>query len=121
MLYELIGIARAGNINEVKEIVLSSGQLVLRNGGIIRSIANWGVFSLPRPLSRHQALHTRGHYFVLRFDGSIQTHDAVRNTLKLDPRMIRTAFVRLGGPHNTKLEQTARFGEIMWSQAYERS
>lgn len=111
--------ARPGNINEVKEIVLTSGQLVLRNGGVIRSIANWGVFSLPRPLSAHQARHTRGHYFVMRFDGSATAQNAVRTTLALDPRMIRTAFVRLGD--DRKLENTARFGEILWSQAYERS
>ncbi|CAK7205341.1 hypothetical protein SEUCBS139899_008111 [Sporothrix eucalyptigena] len=119
MLYELIGIARPGNINEVREIVMSSGQLVLRNGGVIRSIANWGVFSLPTAITKHQARHFRGHYFVMRFDGSAKTHDAVRNTLKLDPRMIRTAFVKLGNERS--LQNMARFGEVMWTQAYERS
>lgn len=111
--------ARPGNITEVKDIVLSSGQLVLRNGGVIRSIANWGVFSLPRPLTRHQARHTRGHYFVMRFDGSAAAQNAVRTTLALDPRMLRTAFVRLG--NDKKLENSAQFGEILWSAAYDRS
>ncbi|KAL1895620.1 hypothetical protein Sste5346_005089 [Sporothrix stenoceras] len=119
MLYELIGIARPGHLQEVRDIVLTSGQQILRNGGVIRSIANWGVFSLPAPLSAHQARHTRGHYFVMRFDCSVAAHDAVRNTLKLDPRMLRTGVVRLGD--DRKLENTARFGEILWSQAFERN
>lgn len=92
---------------------------MLRNGGVIRAIANWGVFSLPRPIAQHQALHTRGHYFVMRFDSSSAAHDVVRSTLALDPRVIRSAFVRLGD--DTRLENTSRFGEILWSQAFDRS
>ncbi|KAM7190992.1 Ribosomal protein S6 [Naviculisporaceae sp. PSN 640] len=112
MLYETIGIVRPGNLAEVKEIVLTAGQLVLRNGGVIRDIKNWGVFSLPRPVSKHQARHLKGHYFVMRYDCGIKTHEEVRKTLAVDPRMIRAANVKLG---DGKLTTLSKFGEIPWN------
>ena len=112
--------ARPGNIGEVRDIVLSIGQTVLRSGGVVRSIANWGVFSLPRSVTAHQKTHVRGHYFVMRFDSTSATQTTMRNTLKLDPRMVRSAFVRLAGADG-KLENTAKFGEVMWSQATGRA
>ncbi|KAK3374581.1 putative ribosomal protein [Podospora didyma] len=109
MLYEMIGIARQGSLAEVKEIVLTAGQLILRQGGVIRDVKNWGVFMLPRSISRHQVRHTRGHYFVLRYDASIKTHQSVKSTLDIDPRVIRAAGVKLG---DGKLETISRFGPI---------
>ncbi|KAK1751496.1 ribosomal protein S6 [Echria macrotheca] len=111
MLYETIGIARVGNIAEVKEMVLSAGQLILRNGGIIRDIQNWGVFRLPKPVSRHQVRHNKGHYFVMRYDAAATTNEKVRQTLGVDPRIIRTANVKLG---DGKLERLSQFGKVPW-------
>jgi ribosomal protein S6 len=85
--------------------------MVLRNGGVVRGVANWGVFSLPRAISKHQTRHTRGHYFLMRYDASVGTHDEVRSNLRLDPRIIRSAHVKLG---DGKLETTARFGDVKW-------
>ncbi|KJZ72087.1 hypothetical protein HIM_08542 [Hirsutella minnesotensis 3608] len=110
MLYELIGIVRP-NLAEAKEIALTVGSLVLRNGGVVRGIANWGVFALPKPVSVHQMKHTHGYYFVMRYDSSSNVHDTVRRTLRLEPRMIRTAHVKLG---DGKLETMSRFGEPAW-------
>jgi len=67
---------------------------------------------LPRPVSKHQARHTRGHYFVMRYDSGIKTHNEVRNTLAIDPRMIRAANVKLG---DGKLATLSKFGQIPWS------
>ncbi|KAK1778766.1 ribosomal protein S6 [Copromyces sp. CBS 386.78] len=111
MLYETIGIVRPGNIAEVKELVLTAGKLILNQGGVIRDIKNWGTFLLPRPVSTNQQRHTRGHYFVMRYDSSIATHEEVRRTMKADPRVIRTANVKLG---DGKLETLSRFGAIPW-------
>ncbi|KAI1456716.1 ribosomal protein S6 [Annulohypoxylon moriforme] len=111
MLYELIGIARPGNLAEVKEIVLTAGQLILQQKGVIRGISNWGVFLLPKPASVHQMRHHQGHYFAMRFDSSVATQDAVRNMLALDPRMIRHSSVKLG---DGKLETMSRFGAPQW-------
>ncbi|KAK3986957.1 ribosomal protein S6 [Cladorrhinum sp. PSN332] len=113
MLYETIGIIRhnPSNLAEVKEIVLAAGQMILQRGGVIRDIANWGVFALPRAVSKNQQRHTRGHYFVMRYDCGIQANEAVRQTLSIDPRVIRATNVKLG---DGKLERLSRFGKIEW-------
>ncbi|ROV94667.1 hypothetical protein VSDG_06174 [Cytospora chrysosperma] len=111
MLYEMIGIVRPGNMSEVKEIVLAAGQLVLRQGGVIRSVDNWGVFALPRTISKAQQLHHNGHYFCMRYDASTATQNAVKNTMSLDPRVIRSTSVKLG---DNKLETLSKFGQINW-------
>ncbi|PNY24166.1 37S ribosomal protein Mrp17 [Tolypocladium capitatum] len=111
MLYELIAIVRPGNLSEVKEIAQTVGSLVLRNGGVVRGLANWGVFSLPKPVSVHQMKHTHGHYFVMRYDASTKVHHDLRSTLRLEPRMIRSAHVKLG---DGKLETLSRFGAPKW-------
>ncbi|CAJ2506799.1 Uu.00g079850.m01.CDS01 [Anthostomella pinea] len=114
MLYELIGIVRpSGNLGEVKEIVLTAGQLILQQNGVIRGLSNWGVFSLPKAVSVHQMRHQKGHYFAMRFDASVGTQEAVRNMLRLDPRMIRHASVKLG---DGKLGTMSRFGGVDWSR-----
>ncbi|KAH8653703.1 30S ribosomal protein S6 [Xylariales sp. PMI_506] len=107
MLYELIGIVRPGNVAEVKEIVLAAGNLILQNQGVVRGVSNWGVFALPRTLSKHQLQHKRGHYFAMRFDSSSAVQDAVKQVLAKDPRMIRYASTKLG---DGKLGTLSRFG-----------
>ncbi|KAK2604466.1 hypothetical protein N8I77_007395 [Diaporthe amygdali] len=114
MLYEMIGIVRPGNLAEVKEIVLAAGQLVLRNGGVIRSVDNWGVFALPRAVSKAQQLHHNGHYFAMRYDASTEAQGVVRSTMNLDPRVIRSTSVKLG---DGKLESLSRFGQINWANS----
>ncbi|KAK0609712.1 ribosomal protein S6 [Bombardia bombarda] len=111
MLYETIGIVRTGSLAEVKEIVLTAGQLILRQGGVIRNIQNWGVFMLPKAITVSQARHTRGHYFAIRYDSAIKTHEEIRKTLGVDPRVIRTANVKLG---DGKLTTIGKFGAIPW-------
>jgi ribosomal protein S6 len=85
--------------------------MVLNNGGVVRGLSNWGVFALPRPVSVHQMRHTHGHYFVMRYDSSTQTHHELRAALRLEPRMIRSAHVKLG---DGKLETLSRFGAPKW-------
>ncbi|KAI0010212.1 hypothetical protein F4779DRAFT_319213 [Xylariaceae sp. FL0662B] len=96
-------------------IVLGAGQLVLQQKGVIRGMSNWGVFALPKALSVHQMRHTQGHYFAMRFDSSVGTQEAVRNMLRLDPRMIRHSTVKLG---DGKLASTSRFGAIDWNSLH---
>ena len=69
---------------------------VLRSGGVVRGFTNWGSFRLPRPTTKHQARHTDGYHFIMRFDSSAQTQNNIRRTLSLDPRMIRFSVVKLG-------------------------
>jgi len=112
MLYELIAIVRPGNLLEVKELAKTAGSLVLRNGGTIRGIKNWGVFSLPKRTRKHQATYHEGHYFIMRYDASSKTQQDVRTTLGLDPRMIKFSTVKLG---DGKLGSVSKFGgDIPW-------
>ncbi|KAG9248926.1 37S ribosomal protein-like protein Mrp17 [Calycina marina] len=120
MLYEMIAVvrtARAGqpsNLPEVKEIARTAGSLILAQGGTIRGIKNWGVFSLPKKTTKHQLQHSEGHYFVMRYDASSKTQDTVRTTLGLDPRMIKFSTVKLGVG---TLESLSRIGGSMaWSK-----
>lgn len=55
--------------------------------------------------------HKSGHYFVMRYDASAKTHQNMRSTINLDPRVVRTAHVKLG---DGKLESSAKFGAIKW-------
>jgi ribosomal protein S6 len=111
MLYELIAIVRPGSLSEVKEIASTVGTTVLRNGGVVRGLANWGIFALPKPVSAHQLRHTHGHYFAMRYDTSADVHATIRKTLRLEPRMIRSAHVKLG---DGKLDSLSKFGPPKW-------
>ncbi|CRK16275.1 hypothetical protein BN1708_011712, partial [Verticillium longisporum] len=92
-------------------IALTAGQTILRSGGVVRGLANWGVFALPRPITRAQMKHKEGHYFVMRYDASARAHQTMRSTISLDPRVIRSAHVKVG---DGKLSSMARFGAIKW-------
>lgn len=48
----------------------------------------------------------------MRYDCGIKTHEEVRKTLAVDPRMIRAANVKLG---DGKLTTLSKFGEIPWN------
>ncbi|EPE29536.1 Ribosomal protein S6 [Glarea lozoyensis ATCC 20868] len=117
MLYELIAIVRPGNLAEVKEIARTTGSLILRSGGTIRGLNNWGVFSLPKRTRKHQAQHTDGHYFVMRYDASSKIQEDVRTTLGLDPRMIKFTSVKLGDGTLAALSKVS--GDVKWDRREE--
>ncbi|KAL8935700.1 MAG: hypothetical protein Q9211_004565 [Gyalolechia sp. 1 TL-2023] len=93
----MIAVVRPGNIAEVKDIALKAGTVLLQNGGVIRSLTNWGPFLLTKPIKKHQRKHDSGHHFILRFDASPQVQEKVRKTIAIDPRMIRCGVVRMVG------------------------
>jgi small subunit ribosomal protein S6 len=90
----------------------TAGSIVLRSGGTIRGIKNWGVFSLPKKTRKHQAQYTDGHYFIMRYDASSKIQMDVRNTLGLDPRMIKFSTVKLGDGSLESLSKIS--GKIPW-------
>ncbi|KAI9795441.1 MAG: hypothetical protein M1833_007040 [Piccolia ochrophora] len=111
MLYEMIAIVRPGKLTEVKEIAKSAGTIILRSGGVVRGLTNWGPFSLPRRTRVHQATYSQGHYFIMRFDASGKIQSSIKRTLGLDPRMIRFSVVKMGD----KLEKLAEVeGKCTW-------
>ena len=83
---------------------------------MIRSLANWGVFALPRSVSRNQMRHYNGHYFVMRYDAAVATQEQVRRTLGLDPRVVRATSVKLG---DGKLGRVVRYGGVEWGRKEE--
>ena len=74
-----------------------AGVLLLRNGGVIRSLTNWGPFLLTKPVLKHQARQDSGHHFAMRFDASPAVQAMVRKAIAVDPRMIRCGVVRMVG------------------------
>ncbi len=70
--------------------------MVLRAGGVVRGLANWGTFMLPRRVRAHQATHAAAQYFVMRFDARGGAQTELRRVLRLDPRLVRFSVVRLG-------------------------
>jgi len=92
----------------VKDIARTAGSLVLRNGGVVRGLTNWGVFHLPKPRSgpRGGTKHNVGHYFIMRFDSGVETQQLIRRTLGLEPRLLRFNVVKLG----TTLKELSEIG-----------
>ncbi|EHA50562.1 hypothetical protein MCOR27_009312 [Pyricularia oryzae] len=112
MLYEMIAIIRPGKIHEVKEIMQTAGSTILRSGGVIRDMANWGVFMLPRATTYAQARYKKGHYVVMRYDAGVKAQETVSMALRLEPRVIRATSVKLGGG---KLERMAKLNKVPWN------
>ncbi|KAK6333446.1 hypothetical protein TWF718_011257 [Orbilia javanica] len=112
MLYELLGAVRPGSLMEIKEVIKTVGMQVLTNGGIVRGINNWDTTFLPKKIRKHQATHTQGHYFLMRFDCDPATQKIVRETLGVDPRMLKFSVVKMG---QGKLEDISRVrGDADW-------
>jgi small subunit ribosomal protein S6 len=81
---------------------------------VVRGFTNWGTFRLPRPTTKHQAKHTDGHHFIMRFDSSSQVQIDMRRTLGLDPRLIRFGVVKLG----SRLDEIKNVpGHIEWNNS----
>ncbi|KAI9750025.1 MAG: hypothetical protein M1835_001451, partial [Candelina submexicana] len=105
---------RPGSLAEVREIAKTAGVIVLNSGGVVRGIRNWGNFLLPKRTHKHLATHSSGHYFVMRFDSSGPTQEKVRQTLGLDPRMIKFSVVKLGGTLDAIKDIS---GKIEWNRS----
>lgn len=87
---------RPGSIQEVKDLALSASLAILRSGGVVRSLTNWGPFLLTRPFRKHKTKYDTGHHFILRFDCAPEVQRQVRKATAIDPRMIRCGVVRIG-------------------------
>ncbi|MCJ1411262.1 hypothetical protein MMC19_005350 [Ptychographa xylographoides] len=111
---------RPGNVAEIKEIARTTGSLILASNGVVRGITNWGTFLLTKPIRKHQARHSQGHHFVMRFDCAPQTQEAVRTMLGLDPRMIKFGVVRLGDSNGTLDSIKDIKGRFRWNAVEEQ-
>lgn len=99
--------------NTIYRIARNAGVQVIRSGGVVRGITNWGAFRLPKVTTKHQARYTEGHHFIMRFDCSGPVQTSIRRTLGLDPRMINFSVVKLGD----KLEEIKDVeGKVEWNK-----
>jgi small subunit ribosomal protein S6 len=100
----------------IKELVTTCATHVLDNGGVVRSLNNWGTRVLPSRMNRHQQWHTMGEfvarfhlysnlkltscwvcsYWTMHFDTSPRVLHALNRRLRQDPRVIRCTMTKLG-------------------------
>ncbi|KAI9676628.1 MAG: hypothetical protein M1829_002945 [Trizodia sp. TS-e1964] len=116
MLYELIAVVRPGNLREVKEIARTMGTQILASQGVVRGITNWGTSLLPKRTRKHQATYDHGHYFLMRFDCSVEAQNRLRRTLGLDPRMVKFSVVRMADGLATRRGIESVAGQAQWSR-----
>ncbi|CCG83903.1 protein of unknown function [Taphrina deformans PYCC 5710] len=97
VLYELICLTRAQLTDTtVREIAKTAGATVINNGGVVRSIEDWGHRVLPKPIKKYQSKHDEARYFLMRFDTNPRVQKDLSLTIKLDPRVLRHSVVKLG-------------------------
>ncbi|CAD6890154.1 unnamed protein product [Tilletia controversa] len=96
-LYELFCIASSSlESGPLRDLVKSTSQLVLNNGGAVRGMQYWGRRTLPQRTRRHQQYHTDGDYFLLHFDTNPRVLSTLSSRLRADPRVIRWTTLKLG-------------------------
>lgn len=82
--------------NPSSRMARTAGTIILKSGGVIRGITNWGPFLLTKPKVRAQILQDSGHHFIMRYDCSPEANRAVQKTVAIDPRTLRCGVVKLG-------------------------
>ncbi|KAK9318079.1 hypothetical protein V1524DRAFT_390296 [Lipomyces starkeyi] len=100
MLYELVGIARVSTMKEVRDIVRTMGEIIIKTGGVVRRVDWLGRQFLPNVVGKHQQLHFAGHHFTMLFDSSIKTQRDIYELLRVDARMVRVT--RINSAKNLK-------------------
>jgi len=73
-----------------------AGNTILQRNGVIRHIVNLGVLQLPQKIRAFKTSHVDGHYFLLRFYAGPYVIQDIKQSLKLDPRLLRVNVVKLG-------------------------
>ncbi|KAK9463858.1 uncharacterized protein V1516DRAFT_668880 [Lipomyces oligophaga] len=104
MLYEMVGIARAGSMSELRDILRSVGMSIITSGGVVRRVDFMGRQFLPRVTGKYQQLHIAGHHFLVAFDSSPRVQHDILQYLLVDPRMLNISIVNNG----KRLPQLAR-------------
>ncbi|CAL1542691.1 unnamed protein product [Lymnaea stagnalis] len=110
--YELSVILKALQRPELVQVIKRCCTNILDQGGIIRGMENLGLKPLPYRMSNHGQKFTEGNYILIKFDGSTQLPDQLKDIFKRDLDVIRrTVFAEeefvppcLSGP--------CEFGEI---------
>ncbi|ORX81710.1 30S ribosomal protein S6 [Basidiobolus meristosporus CBS 931.73] len=95
--YELVCISRA-RLSEpnLADLLRKTATQVMERGGVVRGFENMGEQALPYRMKRHQTYHSEGRYWLMHFDANPNTLTTMDAKLRVDPRVIRHTFIKLG-------------------------
>jgi ribosomal protein S6 len=79
-----------------ERVCKTAGETILARNGVIRNIVNMGIIQLPSKMKSFGETYYQGHYFLIRFYSSPYVLQDIGKVFKLDPRLIRYHFVKLG-------------------------
>jgi len=118
-LYELLVInTHFREFVHIKDLVQTTATHVMNNGGVVRSVNNWGTKVLPQRMRAHKQWHTAGDYWTMHYDASPKLMNSVVSRLRQDPRVIRWTTIKMG----EKLEDVAMhsFGKTTNENGYRK-
>ncbi|EJU04205.1 hypothetical protein DACRYDRAFT_63860 [Dacryopinax primogenitus] len=99
--YEIVCIAvHYPQYQHIHGLIKASMKAVFDAGGVVRQLTSDGTKILPQRIRSHQAWHSYGDYWTMRFDASPKLMKTVTSSLTQDPRVIKWTVIKLG----TKLE-----------------
>ncbi|KAK4052975.1 hypothetical protein OIO90_004099 [Microbotryomycetes sp. JL221] len=108
-LYELVCIAaRNSALAPIRALTTTASSLIVKNGGVVRTFDYWGNRHLPQPFKRGQdsPKAVAGDYWTMKFDANPPTVAALRDRLRLDPRVLRWTVLKVGSTLEQVIEPT---------------
>ena len=106
----------AANV-EAKELATTIGKLIIQNRGVVRRILPVGNKLLPKIIKKDQEQHFQGYHFLMLFDSSAAVQSEILRTLKRDPRVIRSAIVKMDTTKQldvaSSIERAAGYNSIL--------
>ncbi|KAK3815297.1 MAG: 30S ribosomal protein S6 [Benniella sp.] len=97
VFYELFCISRTRLVEaNLKDLVKQTSLIVMNKGGVVRSLKPLGEKQLPYRIRKHQEYHVQGFQWTMHFDSNPSAITELNKRLKVDPRVLRHAVIRLG-------------------------
>ncbi|KAG0222582.1 30S ribosomal protein S6 [Mortierella sp. GBAus27b] len=97
VFYELFCISRARLVEaNLKDLVKQTSLIVMNKGGVVRNLKPLGEKQLPYRIKKHQEYHVQGFQWTMQFDANPTALNELNKRLKVDPRVLRHAVIRLG-------------------------
>ncbi|KAF9413086.1 hypothetical protein BGZ94_000834 [Podila epigama] len=108
VFYELFCISRTRLVEaNLKDLVKQTSLIVMNKGGVVRHLKPLGETDLPYRIRKHQEYHVQGYQWLMQFDSNPSVVAELNKRLKVDPRVLRHAVIRLG----SKLEDVVASAE----------
>ncbi|KAF8976735.1 hypothetical protein BGZ46_008028 [Entomortierella lignicola] len=107
VFYELFCTSRTLVEVNLKDLVKQTSLIVMNKGGVVRNLKPLGEKRLPYRIRKHQEYHMNGYQWLMQFDANPTVVNELNKRLKVDPRVLRHAVIRLG----SKLEDVVASAE----------